>query len=415
MNLLERLDERLVAVARPIKLLTALSWPSPVIDEFLDHHRRGNRQLPTPPAVPPPPEGSLWELEAIATEADGHDEPLLDFIAASARSYATACYMLQSAGTPQFSEHSRALYGSPEDPILGAQRSHATAARHLLNVTERLAAVGALPEAKVCLTAATVRDELHGAFQRFFGARAPVIEIDANLASKAAAGSSRVRLRDGTCFSELDVAQLREHEGFVHTATAINGRLQPVLRSLGLGAPRTTATQEGIATFAELATRSTDVARLRRIALRTVAIENALNGADYIETFEFFREAGQNEDESAHSAMRVFRGGDVRGRVAFTKDVVYLHGLISVHVFLHRAIIEARPEWIARLFAGRLTLSDLGTFEDAFESEALVAGQYVPRWAREMPQLAAYLSFNTVANWIDLEHVRLHQPDAPSR
>src|SRR5690606_24059451 len=137
--------------------------------------------------------------------------------------------------------------------------------------------------------------------------------------------------------------QLIEHEGFVHTATALNGRAQPVLGCMGLSAPRTTLTQEGIATLAELTTRSIDIARLRRLALRTVAIHHALEGADFLEVFRFFLENGQSEDESAHSAMRVFRGGDVRGRVVFTKDVVYLGGLFAVHTFLRKAIAESRP------------------------------------------------------------------------
>ena len=56
----------------------------------------------------------------------------------------------------------------------------------------------------------------------------------------------------------------------------------------------------------------------------------------------FFLEQGQSELESAHSAARVFRGGDVRGRIAFTKDVVYLCGMVAVHTFLHKAIAEVQ-------------------------------------------------------------------------
>ena len=67
---------------------------------------------------------------------------------------------------------------------------------------------------------------------------------------------------------EMDIHQLIQHEGFVHMLTAINGRSQPNLGSLGLNAPRTTRSQEGLATFGELITRSIDLGRLRRIALR---------------------------------------------------------------------------------------------------------------------------------------------------
>ena len=177
-----------------------------------------------------------------------------------------------------------------------------------------------------------------------------------------------MRIRAQTCFSELDVVQLIEHEGFVHAGTALNGRAQPYLTCMGLSAPRTTLTQEGLATLAELTTRTIDIARLRRLALRTVAIQRALDGADYLDVFRFFIASGQSEDESAHSAMRIFRGGDVRGGVVFTKDVVYLCGLTAVHTFLRNAIAERRPHLVRRLFAGRVALPDVHRLESACAS-----------------------------------------------
>ena len=45
---------------------------------------------------------------------------------------------------------------------------------------------------------------------------------------------------------------------------------------MSLGSPRTTKTQEGLATFAELITSSIDLARLRRIALRIPAVHMGL-------------------------------------------------------------------------------------------------------------------------------------------
>lgn len=60
---------------------------------------------------------------------------------------------------------------------------------------------------------------------------------------------------------------------------------------------------------------------LRRIALRVVMVKQALDGADFIEVFRGFLDAGQSEVESYRSAARVFRGGDVRGKVCFTKPV----------------------------------------------------------------------------------------------
>ena len=182
------------------------------------------------------------------------------------------------------------------------------------------------------------------------------VVIDPKLSSKAIAGSKRIRLRAGALYSELDLDQLLEHEAHIHAATMLNGKRQKNLRLLSLGSPRTTRTQEGIAVLAELMTLSLDIVRLRRIALRIKAIAMALEGADFIEIFQSFLEAGQTEAESYQSTVRCFRGGDVSGNAVFTKDTVYLKGLLEVYAFIATCIRENRPEFASYLFAGRLSL-----------------------------------------------------------
>ncbi len=194
---------------------------------------------------------------------------------------------------------------------------------------------------------------LQQAIDDFFKDDKVEVIIDPELASKAIAGSNRIRLRAGALYSDLDLEQLLEHEAHIHAATMHNGKRQKNLRLLSLGAPRTTRTQEGIAVLAELMTLSLDVVRLRRIALRIKAIAMALDGADFIEIFKGFLEAGQTEEESYQSTVRCFRGGDVRGKTVFTKDTVYLKGLMEVHAFLATCIHENRPELANFLFAGR--------------------------------------------------------------
>ena len=112
------------------------------------------------------------------------------------------------------------------------------------------------------------------------------IVIDARLTSKAAAGATQIRLRDATCFSSYDLQQLLQHEAFVHSLTALNGRAQPKIKSLGLGAPRTTGPQEGLATFAELVTGAIDIDRMKRIALRVVANRISIDASDEHHRFE---------------------------------------------------------------------------------------------------------------------------------
>jgi hypothetical protein len=95
-----------------------------------------------------------------------------------------------------------------------------------------------------------------------------------------------------------------------------------------------------------------DIARLRRIALRVLMVGKALAGADIIEVFQGFLEAGQTEVESYRSAARVFRGGDVRGGVCFTKDGAYLEGVFQIQlVHPPRAAGRAR-HLLPMLFVG---------------------------------------------------------------
>ena len=81
-----------------------------------------------------------------------------------------------------------------------------------------------------------------------------------------------------------------------------------MLPSLALSSPRITATQEGLATFAEQITGSIDIERMKRISLRIEAVAMALDGADFIEVFRYFLDAGQSRSDSFTSAQRVFRG-----------------------------------------------------------------------------------------------------------
>src|SRR4029079_4757647 len=99
--------------------------------------------------------------------------------------------------------------------------------------------------------------------------------------------------------------------------------------------------------------------------------------------FKLFLESGQDEREAYKSAQRIFRGGDVRGRVAFTKDSAYLKGLMETHVFMNVAIRDNQPHLIERLFCGRLTMSDTLTLGSYFESGLLLPPRYVPPWARD--------------------------------
>jgi hypothetical protein len=138
-----------------------------------------------------------------------------------------------------------------------------------------------------------------------------------------------------------------------------------------------------------------------------LALNQALEGADFIDCFKLFLEAGQNECEAYKSAQRIFRGGDVRGKVAFTKDSAYLKGVMETHVLMNVAIRDNQPQIIDRLFAGRLTMSDTITLGPYFDSGFLTPARYVPPWARDTRRLAAILAYSSFIMSVDLTPITL--------
>ena len=401
---LTELDRRLVATVKGIKLLAAVSWPASMQVQFLDAWRLGNPHLPKVEYAKFDYSRTREELEAIFLAADPQ-HPIGDYLRRTAQSWRTATEMLDAAGTMNITEHSVRLFGRPGDRLPGGSVSNLDAARHFIELADELGRdIGTADEAQR-IPAEELCTELQQRISAFFMHNKVTVELDPNLIAKAAAGPTRIRLRAGTSFSEYDRHQLLEHEAFVHSLTALNGREQPNLKSLALNSPRITATQEGLATFAELMSGAIDIGRMKRISLRIVAIDKALNGADFIEVFKFFLDSGQNEADSFTSAMRVFRGAPTSGGAAFTKDAVYLHGLLSVHTFFRWALKNQKLKLCRSLFAGKMTLHDVLALEPYFDSGYIAAPLYIPPWVQRANGLAGTLAFSLFANRIRLDRV----------
>ncbi|MGR9107560.1 MAG: tyrosine/phenylalanine carboxypeptidase domain-containing protein, partial [Gammaproteobacteria bacterium] len=316
-------DALLADTVQPIKILAALTWPREAEAKFLESWRAGRPELPDVQLERRDFSPQIAVLETIQSQCDrGH--PLDNLIFKTARSYNSAAKMLGAIGTPEFTSYSIELYGKPNDHYRTQNWTALDAAEYFLAKTDELLGTYVVPPTIADIPVEVFAERLQQGIDKFFVEDKVEVVIDPTLPSKAIAGSNRIRLRAGALYSELDLEQLLEHEAHVHAATMHNGKRQKNLRLLSLGAPRTTRTQEGIAMIAELMTLSLDIVRLRRIALRIKAIAMALDGADFIEVFKGFLEAGQSEEESYLSAVRCFRGGDVRGRTVFTKDSVYL-------------------------------------------------------------------------------------------
>lgn len=399
------LDARLVEAVRGIRLLQQVSWPAHVQAEFLDGWASGQVRLPLIEYPVLDHAEVRAELDAIRAAAD-NDHPLGQYIQRTAESWATTTRLLDRLGSPAVTEASIELYGRPGDMLPGSRTSNLDAARHFVTLADEFdQELRGEEEDPHDIPAAQLREELQARLDGFFVHHRISVELDAELIAKAAAGPTRIRLHAGTRFSAYDRHQLLEHEAFVHSLTALNGREQPLIRSLARTSPRVTATQEGLATFAELTTGAIDIERMKRISLRILAIDMALRGADFLEVFRFFLEAGQPPGASFASAQRVFRGVPLTGKAAFTKDTVYLHGLFGVHTFFRWALRHRRLRLARLLFAGKMTLQDVFALEPLFDAGVLAEPLYLPPWVQRARGLAGRLAFSLFANRIRLDQV----------
>lgn len=403
-DLYAELDRRLVEATRGIRLLDSVSWPAAIEVGFVAAWKAGTAKLPeiTYPRVDFG--ATRAALDQISVAADPA-HPLGDYIRRTAESWRVATELLEAMGTPAITAHSAKLYGLPADRVPGATLTNVDAAQHFIAIADEYNSGAPLDEIETQIPAELLRIELKQRLDGFFGVDAIRVEVDPDLIAKAAAGATRIRLRSATTFSNYDRDQLLAHEAFVHSLTALNGRAQPRLKSLARSSPRITATQEGLAVFAELMSGSIDIARMKRISLRILGIDMAIRGADFIEVFRFFMDAGQNENDSFTSAQRVFRGAPVTGGAAFTKDAVYLRGLLSVHTFFRWALKNQRMTLCRNLFAGKLALHDVLALKPYFDNGYIAQPRYLPPWVQHAHGLAGMLAFSLFANRIRLDHV----------
>lgn len=228
---------------------------------------------------------------------------------------------------PAVSTRSIELFGQPADPLSGGGETNLDAARFFLALADELDDRGALPETDYCIPAATLRNDLQREVDAVFGKGEVRIEVGPSLTAKAAAGTSRIRLRGATRFSGYDRGQILAHEAFVHTVTARNGR------------------------------------------------------------------------------ARIYRGVPLTGGAAFTKDHVYLAGLLTVHTFARWALKRRRPELIPDLFAGKLALDHVIALQPCFTDSSIAPPTYLPEWVRRSRGLAGKLALSTFANRIRMGRI----------
>ena len=391
--------QHLSLAQKPIRILRSLSWEPSIGEAFL---AAKGRELPRVAPIVFKGKTPLMHVGKARRLLVG-DNPVFDWLGRVADKLELAVGMLENTGTPAFYAYSRQIYGTPTDLMLDRKTTTLSLARHMEDTLAELSPANlVLGDEGEMLDANDLAKELRVRIRRAFPNEKPKVIIADNLSAKALASSRRIRINRAARFSKMDIRQLWHHEAMIHTATAMNGRSQEHFTILGSAHAGTTEIQEGLAVFAEMITGALDPKRFHRLVDRVMAIQMSVEGADFIDVYQYFLGQSDDPEQSFEDTRRVFRGGVLTGGAPFTKDGVYLNGLLRVHNFMRTIVALGRADLIRLLFVGKLDIEDVPALACLAENGYLNAPQVVPPWIRDMRFLVSYLAYSSFLNKVRL-------------
>lgn len=389
--------KHLYKAAKSMRILKSVAWNPSMKTAFL---KRG--KMPDPKYVAMPTEKARNEVKAARELIDG-ENVITDWLHRLCNSMMSTVCMIETRGTPEFFTHSTALYGRPTRLMLDRQTMVLDLAKHMDSSLEGLDFDRLVVEgAEKHLTDVQFARALRKRLTNHFKTDAPNVVISPTVSAKAAASSRRIRIRQHASFTARDVEQLLHHEALIHTATALNGRSQKNFPILGWSHPGTTEVQEGLAVFAEMVTGSMDPRRFRRLSGRVLGIQMAVEGADFKEVYDFFLERNDDPSQSYENARRVFRGGVITGGAPFTKDMVYLNGLLRVHNFMRTVVKMGRSDMIRVLFVGKMDIEDLPALAQLAANGRLESPKFMPPWVKDLRFLVSYMAYSGFLNRVKM-------------
>ncbi len=414
-EIIRRLSQRIVDAQKPIRILDAIKWdPSveetlikskfknvPKVDgEYFNHFPLGYDPL-----------AKLAEIADIIKDIEKSLSPsdtLRPLLITIAHQYDLVVQMLMNRGTKKFWEFSCKLYGSPKDLFYNNQVTILDLGKLLYAILSKTDDTTLGPQYPENIEAEEVVRVLNDRFKNYFVDDSVKAMISDGIVADAAAGSDKVKIRQGSRFSLRDIDILEVHEGWVHVGSTQNGMQQHVAKWLSKGPPRVSSTQEGLAVIMEIFTFRTYPRRARTINDRILGIDKVEDGADILQLIEFYRTEGYEEADCMANAKRVFRGGPLSGGAPFTKDISYCKGFIENYNFLRAAIRAGKPHLIPFLFVGKVHVDDIPLLYQKYKEGIIDPPRILPPQFRDMNGLAVWMSFSSFLNQINLKKVQEH-------
>jgi len=405
--LLERVSGALEAMSSDGNLLSGIGWPRDVERRFFAH---GATRLPDPEYDVDRAglDRENADLERLERSIDG-DEPIPTWLREVVRGAVDRNRLLLARGTREFGRLSLEIYGGAQSHFFGLDATNAGLADHVLSrirvhgwdeAEDREARVLSADDLREHLVRRTLKHRPHLELE---------VVLDDHCASKAIAGSSRVRIRSEATFEPWEADGLYCHEVETHVFSAQNGAAQPLAPFLRAGGPRTTPTQEGLAVFNELYNHALATPRFERLAVRVKTVGMAEDGASFLDIYRYLEGRGYAAHDAFLDAARVFRGGLCEGGSVFTKDACYLAGLLHVYAFLAAFVRGGFRDEAELLLVGRVALDDLLALIELRAKGLLARPRHRPRWLERWSTLLPYFAFASfLEKEIDLSKVTAH-------
>lgn len=164
------------------------------------------------------------------------------------------------------------------------------------------------------------------------------------------------------------VEALLEHEIGTHIVTYFNGQAHP-FKLLSSGLAGYEALQEGLAVLAEYLVGGLSKPRVRLLAVRVLATKSLIDGATFIDTFRLLTDTYRFKKRFAFNiVMRVYRAG------GYTKDAVYLRGLIQLLDHLHEEPLNEL------FYIGKIAISHIPVIQELRRRQVLQAPTIQPHF-----------------------------------
>ena len=385
---LTKLANILYKASRKVRILSHLHWPVSVRYNFF---RSGSDKLPRV-TYPPFDAKPVRHRLSTAMKLMG-DTPYDEWFKTKLQDLEAGINLISQCGKTEFFTISSKIYGLPKGKLRDGKTTPLDLAISFSSIMENYKNSPRTRNNEI-LSADELSKIMKKKVRSIFGDESPEVLVVDNISAKATASSKRIKLRKGVNFTHKDLDQLFNHEALVHVATSLNGKAQEKIKLLGANYGSITKTQEGLAVFSEFITGCIDIERMNRISDRVTAIQMAIDGASFVDVFRYFRNRTRLKTDAFENTRRVFRGGVVSGGAPFTKDIVYLDGMIRVHNFFRAAVNKGKLDALEMLFAGKIDLDDIPIVLK-MKSEGLInKPKYLPFWLKDIDLLVSYFSFS---------------------